>query len=69
MTAPTLIIRGEWDALATDEDVEWLKAQMVRVPGGAIDVKLGEGAHRMHLETGRQRLFDAVAAFLTDAPS
>lgn len=64
--APTLIVRGEWDNVTRDEDADWLVKAMKNVPGGARDVKLPRGAHRMHLEDNRQALFDAVGAFLTE---
>jgi pimeloyl-ACP methyl ester carboxylesterase len=63
---PALIVRGEWDTITTDADAEWLINAMTNVPGGARDVKLPRGAHRMHLEANRQALFDAVGAFLTE---
>ena len=63
---PTLIVRGEWDALATDADAAWLVQSLSSVPGGAADVKLPRGGHRMHLEENRQALFDAVGAFLSE---
>lgn len=62
---PTLIVRGEWDAITRDADAAWLVKTMKNVPGGAKDVKLPGGAHRMHLEQNRQALFDAVGAFLS----
>lgn len=66
LRAPTLIVRGEWDAITRDADAEWLKQKMTRVPGGVRDVKLPNGAHHMHLERNRQALFDAVGAFLAE---
>lgn len=63
--APTLIVRGEWDLLTTDLDAAWLVERLAAVPGGAADIKLPRGAHRMHLEENRQLLFDAVGYFLT----
>jgi pimeloyl-ACP methyl ester carboxylesterase len=62
--APTLIVRGEWDPIARDADAAWLVAAMTHVPGGATDLKLPRGAHRMLLEDNRQALFDAVGRFL-----
>lgn len=62
--APTLIVRGEWDTVTLDADAQWLVKAFTRVPGGALDLKLPQGGHRMHLETNRQSLFDAVGAFL-----
>ncbi len=63
---PTLIVRGEWDSITRDADAAWLVNAMTSVPGGARDVKLTRGAHRMHLEKNRQALFDAVAHFLAE---
>lgn len=62
---PTLIVRGEWDAIARDADAAWLVKAMKNVPGGARDMKIPSGAHRMHLEENRQALFDAVGDFLS----
>ena len=64
--APTLIVRGEWDAITTDADAAWLIASLANARGGPRDVKLPKGAHRMHLEKERQALFDAVGAFLAE---
>lgn len=63
---PTLIVRGEWDAITRDGDAAWLVKAMTSVPGGARDVKLPRGGHRMHLEENRGALFDAVGRFLKD---
>jgi pimeloyl-ACP methyl ester carboxylesterase len=67
LRVPTMVVRGEWDAITRDADAAWLAKVMRNVPGGVRDVKLSGGAHRMHLEVGRQRLFDAVAEFLAEA--
>lgn len=64
--SPTLIVRGEWDNVTRDADAAWLRRALSGVPGGARDVKLPRGGHRMHLEENRQALFDAVAAFLLE---
>jgi pimeloyl-ACP methyl ester carboxylesterase len=64
---PTLIVRGEWDSVTRDADADWLVKSMKNVPGGAHDLKLPRGAHRMHLEDNRQALFDAVGEFLIKA--
>jgi len=66
--APTLIVRGEWDAITQDADAAWLVHNMANVPGGVRELKLPHGAHRMHLEANRQVLFDAVAGFLAEGP-
>jgi pimeloyl-ACP methyl ester carboxylesterase len=65
--APTMIVRGEWDAITRDADATWLINAMTHVPGGVRDIKLSHGAHRMHLEQNRQLLFDATAAFLEES--
>jgi len=65
--APTLIVRGEWDAISTDADAAWLIKALSGIPGGARDLKLPRGGHRMHLEENRSVLFDAVANFLAEA--
>lgn len=62
---PTLIVRGEWDAITRDADAAWLIKAMKNVPGGVQDVKVPRGAHRMHLEDNRQALFNAVGDFLS----
>jgi pimeloyl-ACP methyl ester carboxylesterase len=63
--SPTLIVRGEWDPIARDADAAWLVAALTHAPGGATDLKLPRGAHRMLLEDNRQALFDTVGEFLT----
>lgn len=64
ITAPTLIVRGEWDSLTNDADAAWLLACL----GCARkrDVKIPEGTHLMHLERGRKDLLEAVGVFLGD---
>ncbi|GIL41798.1 alpha/beta hydrolase [Roseiterribacter gracilis] len=65
---PTLLVRGAWDPVTKDADAAWLVAHLSNVPGGARDIVLPRGAHRMHLETNRQALFDAVGEYLLAAP-
>jgi pimeloyl-ACP methyl ester carboxylesterase len=62
--AHTLIVRGEWDSVTRDDDAAWLARALTGVPGGARDLKLPRGGHRMHLEENRQTLFAAVGDFL-----
>lgn len=60
--APTLVVRGAWDSLCTDGDAAWLMGRL-----GArekLDVKIPAATHLMHLETGRDRLFEETRAFL-----
>jgi pimeloyl-ACP methyl ester carboxylesterase len=66
VTVPTWLVRGAWDAVTKDADAAWLRARLSNVPGGAHDIVLPRGAHRMHLETNRQALFDAVGSFLAE---
>jgi pimeloyl-ACP methyl ester carboxylesterase len=64
VTSKTLVVRGEWDSVTRDVDAAWLVSKLTAVPGGARDIKLPRGSHRMHLEENRQVLFDAVGKFL-----
>ncbi len=60
--APTLIVRGDWDAVSTDADCRALYARL-----GAQRKRyavLARGTHRMHLEAGHRALWREVAAFL-----
>ena len=60
--SPTLIVRGEWDAVATAADAERLFGRL----GASLrrSVVVSRGTHRMHLEPSRGQLFDEVDAFL-----
>jgi pimeloyl-ACP methyl ester carboxylesterase len=59
---PTLVVRGEWDSLCTDDDVtRFLSAVPSRIKD---DVKIARGTHRMHLEERRDDLYRAVNEFL-----
>jgi pimeloyl-ACP methyl ester carboxylesterase len=63
VTAPTLIVRGEWDNLCRDADAAWLIGAL-----GArekADVVVPAASHLMHLEHGRERLFAATADWLS----
>jgi pimeloyl-ACP methyl ester carboxylesterase len=62
--APTLLVRGSWDAVSTADDVESLLDRL-----GAprrLAITLAGGTHRMHLEPARRDLFRAVDAFLEE---
>ena len=63
IAAPTLLVRGAWDAVTTAQHLRWLQDRLTAAPVRALT--LPGGTHRMHLEEGRQALFDAVASFLT----
>lgn len=62
--AATLVVRGEWDSLCTDADVQWLRATFRR--GVTLrDTKIPKATHLMHLEEARVDLYRATRAFLT----
>jgi len=56
VAAPTLAVRGEWDAVTSAPDLDGLRGVTTRT--------LARGTHRMHLESNRAALFDAVGGFL-----
>ncbi|GEM_PF-39946 len=64
ITAPVLIVRGEWDVVTTDADAHWLWDALRQAPVKR-DVKIAHATHVMHLEVNRGALFDEVAAFLS----
>jgi len=63
ITAPTLIVRGEWDVVTTDADARWLYDALVAAPVKR-DVKIDRGTHVMHLEASRRQLYREVSCFL-----
>ena len=64
VTAPTLLVRGEWDSLCTDADAQRLIASLAV----AIhqDVKIPRATHLMHLEQQRSILYEVVNQFLKE---
>ena len=64
ITAPVLIIRGDWDVVTKDADANWLWNALQRAPIKR-DVKISRATHVMHLETNRAALFDEVGTFLS----
>lgn len=65
LTAPLLIVRGEWDRMSNDADADWLLSQAASPVRN--DVKIPKGTHLLHLERGRDGLFAAVREFLGSA--
>jgi pimeloyl-ACP methyl ester carboxylesterase len=63
ITAPVLIVRGEWDGVTTDADARWLYDRLTHSPVKR-DVKISRATHVMHLEASRYQLYGEVAAFL-----
>lgn len=64
ITAPVLIVRGEWDEITTDADARRLFDSLKNTT--RRDVKLSNGTHVMQLERARSELYASVAAFLGD---
>ena len=65
VTAPTLIVRGAWDKLCQGADAAWLRGAL-----GAkekADIVIPAATHLMHLEQGREALFAAAAAWISEA--
>ena len=60
--APTLLVRGAWDALCTDADAKTL----LNALGSAqkADCKIARATHLMHLESQRTVLHEHTNAFL-----
>jgi branched-chain amino acid transport system substrate-binding protein len=63
ISAPTLIIRGEWDNVTTNEDAHWLYSRL-RNASIRRDVIVSRGTHVMHLEESRFQLYREVQTFL-----
>lgn len=61
--AETLVVRGAWDSLCTDADVQWLRSAHGS-DGSLHDVKIPHATHLMHLEEGRFDLYRATREFL-----
>lgn len=63
ITAPVLIIRGEWDSLCNDTDVACLRQALTNAIE-ISDIKIPKATHLMHLESGRAALYAAAVTFL-----
>jgi pimeloyl-ACP methyl ester carboxylesterase len=66
ITAPLLVVRGEWDSLTADADAAWL-LDAARTAPMRRDIKIPRGTHLLHLEENRASLYGAVAAFLGES--
>ncbi|MCU0886925.1 MAG: lysophospholipase [Rubritepida sp.] len=66
ITAPTLLVVGEWDRDTPPSMAFALLPLLVNSPGRRM-VLLGEGTHSMALERNRGALFQAVQVFLEEA--
>jgi len=65
--APTLLIKGEWDADTPSYMAQTLFLLIVNAPMKQY-VEIGEGTHSIMLERNRMQLFRAVQSFL-DGPT
>lgn len=63
ITAPVLIVRGEWDGVTTDADARQLYDRLTHARLKR-DVKISRATHVMHLEASRYQLYREVDAFL-----
>jgi pimeloyl-ACP methyl ester carboxylesterase len=65
ITAPTLLVLGEWDADTPPYMAQALFPLLTNAPGKRM-VTLGEGTHTIFMERNRMELFKAVQSFLDD---
>jgi pimeloyl-ACP methyl ester carboxylesterase len=68
ITAPTLLVLGEWDQDTPPYMAQTLFPLLTNSPGKRL-VLLGEGTHGMWMERNRGALFLAVQSFLGEAPA
>jgi pimeloyl-ACP methyl ester carboxylesterase len=66
ITAPTLLVLGEWDQDTPPYMAQTLFPLLTNSPGKRL-VVLGEGTHAMWMERNRGALFQAVQVFLEEA--
>lgn len=65
---PSLVVRGTWDAVTTEEDsIRFLHALPASIPKRLVWIH--GGTHRLHLEKPRGELFSEVRAFLDSCRS
>jgi pimeloyl-ACP methyl ester carboxylesterase len=63
--APTLIVMGEWDAIATFAGAQWLLQGLVHAPERRL-VVIGHASHTIQYEKERGQLYRVVAEFLRE---
>ena len=68
ITAPTLLVLGEWDQDTPPYMAQTLFPLLTQSPGKRL-VLLGEGTHGMWMERSRGALFQSVQVFLEEAAS
>lgn len=65
ITAPTLIVMGEWDEIATLSGAEWLLRSLHRAPERRLTI-IGRGSHTIQFEQERTQLYHVIASFLNE---
>jgi pimeloyl-ACP methyl ester carboxylesterase len=66
ITAPTLLVHGEWDQDTPRYMAQTLFPLLENSPEKRY-VELAEGTHSMHMQTNRLKLFEAIQSFLDEA--
>jgi pimeloyl-ACP methyl ester carboxylesterase len=66
ITAPVLLVHGEWDRDTPRYMSQVLFPLLTNSPGKRY-VELAEGTHAMYMEKNRLKLFEAVQAFLDES--
>jgi pimeloyl-ACP methyl ester carboxylesterase len=66
ITAPTMLVLGEWDRDTPPYMAQTLFPLLVSSPGKRF-VMLAEGTHTIIMEKNRLKLFEAVQSFLDEA--
>jgi pimeloyl-ACP methyl ester carboxylesterase len=61
--APTLIVMGEWDAIATFQGAEWLLHSLRQAQQRRL-VVIGHASHTIQYEQEREQLYQVMAEFL-----
>jgi alpha-beta hydrolase superfamily lysophospholipase len=62
VATPTLLVRGEWDSVCDEAGARALLASIAAADKTCVSVP--RATHLMHLESGRELLYNAVNAFL-----
>jgi pimeloyl-ACP methyl ester carboxylesterase len=63
--APTLIVMGEFDAIATFPGAQWLLKSLRQAPQRRL-VVIGRGSHTIQYEAERTQLYHVMADFLNE---
>jgi pimeloyl-ACP methyl ester carboxylesterase len=63
--APTLIVMGEWDTVATFQGAEWLLKALRQAQPRRL-VVIGHGSHTIQYEDERRQLYRVIADFVSE---